>query len=747
MSECVLSIGGMSCAACAARIERVTRKLAGVSRADVNLAAETLDVEFAPQLVRLSEIKAAVTKIGYSIIEGKRADEAAERKAAEARSLRARLILSACFAVPLLYLAMAPMSPFALPYPPFLQPASHPLAFALTQLILTIPCLIAGRHFYSSGIKALCAGSPNMDSLIAVGTASSVLYSVWHLFRIAGGDFHAAHSLYFESAAVIITLILLGKSLEARSKGRAGEAVRKLMSLRPATAAIIVKNTDGAEAEREIPVEELLEGDVVLVRPGAKIPTDGIVTEGASSCDESMLTGESMPVEKKPGDKVYGATINSTGAFRFRATKVGDGTALAQIIRLVEDAQGKKAPIARLADTVSGYFVPAVIAIAVLAGAAWFAACSAGLAAPPAGKSAFEFAMTVFVSVLVIACPCALGLATPAAIMVGTGRAAGMGALFKSGEALETLCRVKTVVLDKTGTITTGVPVVTKVSCVKSTEDEVLRLAASVESLSEHPVAKAILAEAKRRGLQLNGAEGFRSLTGFGVEALVDGRRVLVGSRHLMEENGVDIGNGEATVHVAWGGELCGSITVADVIKPTSREAIAAMRAMGVETVMLSGDAKAAAAAIAAEAGVDKALAEVLPGDKAAEVTRLRKERRHIAMVGDGINDAPALAAADVGIAIGNGADVAIEAAGVVLMRGDLLAVPQAMRLSREVIRVIKQNLFWAFGYNTLGIPIAAGLLYIFGGPLLNPMIAAACMSLSSVSVLTNSLRLGAKAI
>jgi Cu+-exporting ATPase len=757
MQTITIPVGGMTCAACSARVERALRKLAGVQSAAVNLATEKATVVYDQRLLGPGAIKDAVTGAGYRALEAADAALTGNRpaKEREIRVLRGKFAVAVSFALPLLYIAMAPMIPgVRLPFPRALAPMRFPLRYALTELALTVPIIITGLRFYTVGFKNILRRSPNMDSLIALGTSAAVVYSLYGVAQIAGGNHMAAESLYFETAGVIIALILLGKTLEAVSKGRTSDAIRKLMGLAPRTAIIVV---DGAE--KEIPAGEVRPGDIVVVKPGAKIPVDGVVTEGQSAVDEAMLSGESMPVDKRPGDRVCGATININGVMRFRAEKVGKDTALAQIIRLVEEAQGSKAPIAQLADVVSGYFVPIVCAAAIVAGAGWFAAAQTGVAALPAGKSALEFSLTVFISVLVIACPCALGLATPTAIMVGTGKGAEYGILIKGGEALETAHKIRTVVLDKTGTITEGKPELTGVIALNGDEDYLLRVAASAEKGSEHPLGQAVARGAEKRGLALFPAEAFFALPGRGIEARVRVESppgfvaVVAGNRELMNERGVPLGEleaaadrlaaeGKTPMFAAFDGKAVGIVAVADVLKKTSKEAVARLREMGIEVVMITGDNRKTAAAIAEQAGIDRVLAEVLPGDKAGEVRKLQERGRKTAMVGDGINDAPALAQADIGIAIGSGTDVAMESADIVLMRSDLLDVPRAVRLSRRTIRAIKQNLFWAFGYNVLGIPIAAGVLYLFGGPLLNPVFAAAAMSMSSVSVLANALRL-----
>lgn len=746
-SECKqiqLPIGGMSCAVCAKRVEKAISELEGVADVNVNFAAEKAFVTYNPQKVRPSAMKEAVLKAGYQPLENKGAgaeDEDRKRRENEIKTLRKKFIAAAIFAFPLLYIAMVPMIKFvSLPGAKMLDGLmmNYPLFYALLEFFLTVPVICVGYRFYTVGFKSLFQKSPNMDSLIAVGTTAAVAFSLYNTFQIAKGNFQAVHSLYFESAGVIITLILLGKMLEAVSKGKTGEAIKKLMGLAPKTAFVIQNG-----AETEIPVEEVEIGDIIIVKPGSKIPVDGVVIECHTAIDESMLTGESMPVDKKAGDKVYAASLNTTGTVKFRAEKVGSDTALAQIIKLVEQAQGSKAPIAKLADIVAGYFVPAVIAIAVASGIAWFI-----------GTGDFKFALTIFISVLVIACPCALGLATPTAIMVGTGKGAENGILIKSGEALETAHKINAIILDKTGTITEGKPSVTDLICTKNfTQEKLLQLAASAEKNSEHPLGQAIVRGAQEKSLTLLEAENFNSITGQGIEAQIAGISVFVGNRKMMEEKNISVKElekdadrlaeeGKTPVFVAADGQPAGIVAVADVVKKSSRTAIENLHKMGIEVAMITGDNKKTAEAIARQVGIDRVLAEVLPQDKAFEVKKLQQEGRKVAMVGDGINDAPALAQSDIGIAIGSGTDVAMESADIVLMHSDLTDVPTAILLSKKTIRNIKQNLFWAFGYNTIGIPVAAGVLYLFGGPLLNPMLAAAAMSLSSVSVLTNALRL-----
>jgi Cu+-exporting ATPase len=733
-----LKIEGMTCASCSKAVERAVKKLEGVTEASVNLATEKLSISYEPSKVRVSDIKRVVASAGYRAVEEESTtDTDKEKKEKEIKLLWKKFIVSAIFTVPLLYISMGYM--LGLPLPDFISPKVNPAAFALVQLFLTIPVIIAGNRYYTIGFKVLLKRNPNMDSLIAIGTSAAVLYGVFATVMILGGNHMYAHDLYFESAAVIITLITLGKYLESVSKGKTSEAIKKLMGLVPKTA-IVIK--DGKETE--IAIEEVEVGDVILVKPGEKLPVDGEVVEGTTSVDESMLTGESIPVEKNAGDKVIGASINKNGTIKYRATKVGKDTALAQIIKLVEDAQGSKAPIAKLADVISGYFVPIVIGLAVVSGLAWYFI---------GGESAV-FSLTIFISVLVIACPCALGLATPTAIMVGTGKGAEYGVLIKSGVALETTHKIETIVFDKTGTITEGKPKVTDIVTSNSiTENDLLQLAASAEKGSEHPLGEAIVKDAEDKGLEFKKLDFFKAIPGLGIEVDIAGKKLLLGNRKLMIESSISLENleetsdrlaeeGKTPMYIAIDKKIAGIIAVADTVKENSKKAIEKLHQMGIEVAMITGDNRRTAEAIAKQVGIDRTLAEVLPQDKANEVKKLQAEGRKVAMVGDGINDAPALAQADIGIAIGSGTDVAMESADIVLMRSDLMDVPTAIQLSKSTIRNIKQNLFWAFGYNTLGIPIAMGVLYIFGGPLLNPMIAGAAMSFSSVSVVTNALRL-----
>ena len=734
-------IEGMSCASCAMTIENAVSKIPGVDKASVNLATEIMTVE-ANDSVTPEDIAKVVDGVGYSARpRGKSVEEELEekneKKEAHLREMKRNLTISAIFAVPLLFIAMADM--VGIPMPAFLSPMQSPVSYALIQLALSLPIVWIGRRFFVDGFKALSKGHPNMDSLVALGTSAAFLYSLYGTYHVLEGHAHFAMNLYYESAGVILTLITLGKYFEDVSKGKTSMAIQTLVGLAPKMATVL---RDGQEVE--VPVEEVQVGDLIRVKPGEKVPVDGIVTEGNSTVDESMLTGESIPVSKAVGDEVIGASLNKTGSFILKATKIGKDTALSQIIQLVEQAQGSKAPIAKLADKVSGVFVPIVIVLALVSGLAWYFL----------GQESWVFALTITISVLVIACPCALGLATPTAIMVGTGKGAENGILLKSGEALEEANHVNMVVFDKTGTITNGTPVVTDVvTADNAVADALIRLAASLEVASEHPLGEAIVAKAKEQGAAFDEVTNFEAIPGFGIKGHVGETLVFLGNEKWMRENGLanvemnDKANhfaeqGKTPLYIGYNDAVQGLIVVADTVKESSARAIQTLHEMGIQVAMMTGDHERTAQAIAAEVGIDRVFSEVLPQDKANYVSKLQEEGYIVAMVGDGINDAPALAQAQVGIAIGTGTDVAIESADAVLMKSDLMDVPAMLKLSRATIRNIKENLFWAFAYNVIGIPFAMGVLHLFGGPLLNPMIAGAAMSFSSVSVVLNALRL-----
>ncbi|MDY5611556.1 heavy metal translocating P-type ATPase [Dysosmobacter sp.] len=745
MREEKYDISGMHCAACSASVERVTRKLPGVERSEVNLTTGIMTIRYDESQVGPEQIIAKVEKAGFgAALHPEKREKAMESpkddEAAALKRKKLELVTAGAFSLVLLYVSMGQMLPFglpALPLPDLFSMHTHPVNFAMLQLLLTIPVLYCGRNFFISGFKALFHGNPNMDSLVAIGSVCSFVYSVVMTFLISDNPHAYVHNLYYESAAVVLTLVSLGKFLESRNMQKTKGAITALMRLAPDTAIL-------AGSGREVPTDSLQTGDLVLVKPGARVPVDGVVAEGASSVNEAMLTGESLPVEKAAGSDVIGGSVNQNGVLYVKVTRTGEDTTLARIIRFVEDAQGKKAPISKTADKVAGIFVPVVMAIALLAAAAW------AIAGQP-----FAFVLKVFTSVLVIACPCALGLATPTAIMVGTGLGARHGILIRSGEILEITHSVDTVVLDKTGTITKGEPAVTEVIPYQCDKTTLLKTAGAIESVSSHPLAQAITGYVKEQGITaLFQPADFENLPGRGLKATLEGRAVLAGNRRLLEEQGIDISplseqadslaaQGQTPMFFAMDGALLGLISVADPVKDTSAAAIRAMKQQGIRTVLLTGDNLAAAEHIGALVGVDEVIAQVLPEEKAEVIQRLQRQGRKVMMVGDGINDAPALTAATVGCAIGSGSDIAIESADIVLMRDDLQDVSRALRLSSLTLRDIRQNLFWACCYNTIGIPIAAGALYLFGGPLLSPMFAGAAMSLSSVCVVGNALRLG----
>lgn len=749
-TELTLPVSGMTCSACSSRLERVLNAQDGMLLAQVNLASQTATVKFDPARSSLREIRQLISDAGFESGEVQSAQNAKknfdDRKAeneAHLQQMKKRLIYALSFTVPLLIVTMGHM--LGMPLPNAISPDESPLGFAMIQLFLTVPVLWFGRNFYLHGFPNLLRGAPNMDSLIAVGTSAAFVYSLWNMTEIVLGiEPHAkAMDLYFESAATIIALISLGKYQEIRARSRTSEAIEKLMDLTPAQAVLLLNGE-----QIMTPVEEIGPGDRILVRPGERIAADGRVYEGHSDVDESMLTGESMPVSKSTGDNVAGGTVNTGGgALKVRVENVGENTVLARIIRLVQEAQGSKAPISSLADTVSYYFVPAVMAAGILAALGWIMFSS----------EPFSFALRIFISVMVIACPCAMGLATPTAIMVGTGRGAQLGVLVKSGEALETAGKINTMIFDKTGTLTYGKPeVVDMFTAAGEDREQLLALAGSAEQQSEHPLARAVVRAAHELEIPLPETTSFHAVSGLGIDSDTGGFSMLLGNRKFLEQNftaGLDSAEameaaerfalaGQSPLYIAKDGRLAGILSIADRIKDETPETVRRLQKLGVKTVMLTGDNEKVAAAIAATAGIDEVIAQVMPDRKAEEVNREKNKGRRVAMVGDGINDAPALASADLGIAMGTGIDVAIESGDIVLMKGDLNGVLTALSLSRATVRNIKQNLFWAFAFNVLGIPVAAGLLHIFGGPTLSPMFAAAAMSLSSVTVVSNALRL-----
>lgn len=736
------AIEGMTCASCAQTIEKAVGKLSGVDKASVNLATEKMQVSYNPSAISVSDVIGAVSNSGYAAVlettetqDNSRAEKR-EKKEKRMKQLSNRFGISIIFTIPVLIISMGPM--IDMPLPNIVDPMINAFNFSLLQLILTLPIMVVSWEYFQKGFKTLFKGHPNMDSLIALGTAAAFVYSLAATIGTGLGYGNFSDLLYYEVTGVILTLHTLGLFLEERSKGQMSSAIEKLVNLAPKTARVIRNGV-----EQEITVDEVALGDVIRVRPGESMPVDGVVVEGRTSVDESMLTGESIPVEKESGDEVIGASINKNGSIDYRATRVGSDTTLSQIIKLVEDAQGSKAPIARMADIITGYFVPIVIALAVLAGIAWLIAGQSGI-----------FVLSVIITTLVIACPCALGLATPTSIMVGTGKGAEHGVLIKSGEALETTHNLDTIVFDKTGTLTEGKPIVTDILVTPLiTKENLLYYAASGETGSEHPLGEAIVQKSKEENMTLAKPDHFEAIPGHGIRVEIEGKDMYIGNRKLMLEQKIDLSSmekesdrladeGKTPMYLSVDGELAGIIAVADTLKENSMKAVKELRRRGVEVIMITGDNKRTAKAIAKQVGIDSVLSEVLPEDKAEEVKKLQEAGKKVAMVGDGINDAPALAQADVGIAVGSGTDVAIESADIVLMRNDLTAVLTAIDLSHATLRNIKQNLFWAFAYNLVGIPVAMGLLYIFGGPLMSPMFAAVAMSFSSVSVLLNALRL-----
>ena len=736
MKNSTFNVTGMSCASCARTVENALNKNEDI-KASVNIATEKINIEYDENKYNFEKIKKIVENSGYGLVETLSEEEKMQMYEDKIKSLRNKLILAAVFAIPLMYISMGHMMGIHLP--DIVNPKKNAAIYSIVQLLLTIPVVYAGKDFFIHGFKNLVRKSPTMDSLIAMGASAAIIYSLYATYMTITVDPEYHMNLYFESAGTIITLILLGKLLEARTKGQTSSAIKKLIGLQPKKAKIIENG-----AEKEVLIENIKVGDIIVVKPGEKIAVDGKIVNGNTSVDESMITGESIPVSKNIGDKVIGGSINKNGSIQFEATEIGKDTVLSQIIKLVEEAQGSKAPISRMADIVAGYFVPIVIMIATITGIVWFISGS-GLTA----------ALTFFISVLVIACPCALGLATPTSIMVGTGKGAENGILIKSGEALETAHKIKTVVLDKTGTITKGKPVLTDLKVYNNFDgNEILQLAASAENNSEHPLAEAIVNGAKERNVEFKQYDKFRAMPGYGIRATIDDKEIQIGNRKLMASRKISTeaaekdyeilsNEGKTPMFISVNNELAGLIAVADVVKETSKEAVEKMHKLGLEVIMLTGDNEKTAKYIAKEVGIDRVIAEILPFQKSEEVKKLQEAGEFVAMVGDGINDSPALAQANVGIAIGSGTDVAIESADIVLIRNDLNDVAGAIALSKATITNIKENLFWAFFYNVIGIPFAAGIFYaFFNGPKLDPMIAAFAMSLSSVSVLMNALRL-----
>lgn len=727
MTKDTYLIEGMTCASCALTVENAVKNLPDVDQASVNLTTEKLTINSEAPITS-ETIERVVSEAGYkaSPYHPENSQSTPVRQEEHARALWHQFVWSALFTIPLLYIAMGPM--VGLPLPQFLSPITHAKFFVGLQLLLTLPVIYMGKSYYTNGFRALFRGHPNMDSLVAVATSAALLYSIFGFIQVFRGAFHYAGHLYFESAVVILTLITLGNYFESRSKSSTSQAISKLLQLK-VNEAHLIKD----DSTKLVPVESIHVGDLVLIKPGEKVPVDGQVVQGSSYIDESMLTGESKPNQKNQEDPVYTGTINGQGSLTVQVTKTGNETFLAQIIGLVEEAQGNKAPIAKIADIVSGKFVPIVMILALLTAIFWFFVM----------KETFTFSLTTAIAVLVIACPCALGLATPTAIMVGSGRGAENGILFKGGDYLENLHHVHTIVFDKTGTITQGKPVLTKLTIFSGDEQSILVEMASVEQDSEHPISRAILNKAKEENLNLLPVTEFESITGLGVKGMVDKQAILVGNSRLMEDYGLTVED-SSLMYMAKDGQLVASFNVADQLKEDSKATIQALKARGIKTVMLTGDQEDTAREIADAVGIDQVYSQVLPDQKEAIIASLQKDGHTVAMIGDGINDAPALAAADIGISLGSGTDIAIEAADVILMKPQMLDLVKAIQLSQATIKVVKENLFWAFIYNILMIPIAMGVLYLFGGPLLNPMLAGLAMSFSSVSVVLNALRLKA---
>lgn len=735
ISETKYGVGGMTCASCASKIEKAVEAVPNIEYVNVNLLTETLSIKTSDPTA-ISKIDRVVTNLGYTLYSVSEEVDREMKKKEKLNTLWQKFLVSVLFTLPVLYIAGAHM--LNLPLPQFINPMVNPVIFAIVQFLLTIPVIVVSRSYYRIGFTSLLNRQPNMDTLIALGTSAAFIYGVFATVQIILGNYSYTDELYFEAATVILTLITLGKYLEQLTKGKTSDAIKKLMGLVPKTATVI---RDGVESS--IPLEAVIVGDTIITKPGERLPVDGLIISGQTSVDESMLTGESIPVEKKVGDRVIGSSINKNGFIRYEATHVGNDTTLAQIIKLVEDAQTSKAPIAKLADVISSYFVPIIIIIAIISSLLWLVS----------GQSIL-FSLTILISVLVIACPCALGLATPTAIMVGTGKGAENGILIKSGEALETTHRLQTIIFDKTGTITEGKPVVTDIIVAENMDKNfLLFLAASAEKGSEHPLGEAIVQEANKNGIELIQPSAFEALSGLGINATINGLNVSLGNEKFFKRQNIDIkklkeesdklaSEGKTPMYISNNQTFLGIIAVADTVKQTSAKAVEYLKDIGVNVVMLTGDNKRTATAIAKQVGIENVISEVLPQDKAQHVKQFQENGTKVAMVGDGINDAPALAQADIGIAIGSGTDIALESSDIVLMRDDLQAVPIAIELSKKTILNIKENLFWAFAYNILGVPVAMGVLYLFGGPLLSPIIAGAAMSFSSISVVLNALRL-----